>query len=98
MPTDTATVVRVMPQRPMTDTEKAEALRTIIADGERLRELAAKADAGMLAFLLENVLHEARVLLIGAGHEPQAPRPSCEHATKSSVVRLPWLRKSKPPC
>ena len=60
----------------MTDPEKREALDTIILESERLRNLAKGIDEGFLAFLLENVLHEARATLIGGGHEPPTSSPS----------------------
>ena len=46
--------------KPLTAEEKAAHLRAIAHEAARLRDLAKLADAGMLAFLLENVLHDAR--------------------------------------
>ena len=56
----------------MSVTEKREALNTIILESERLRNLGKGSDNDFLAFLLENVLHEARATLIGEGQEPPA--------------------------
>ena len=44
------------------DEEKLAALATIIRESERLRDLAVAHGHDFLAFLLENVLHEAGVL------------------------------------
>ena len=78
----------------MTEAEKVEALRTIIAETERLRTLAQWAGADMLAFLLENSLHEARATLIGAGHEPRARELSDEG--RSSPVVVPLVPPNRP--
>lgn len=52
-----------MALKSLTPEEQAEHLRTIARDAQRLRDLAHLADADMTAFLLENVLHEARAEL-----------------------------------
>ena len=86
-----------MVNQPMTEVEKkVDALRTIIADSERLRNLARNADFDMLAFQLELVLHEARSILMADGHEPKAPHRPDSDQSGSSVVRLPWPRKPRP--
>ena len=63
--------------------EQAAALREIASEAQRLRIKAANAGAGMLAFLLENVLHEARAEL-GARGLPVEPEPPGENV----VVKL----------
>jgi hypothetical protein len=67
----------------MTDDERNDALRTIAVEAQRLRTLAGNAGADMLAYLLENVLHEARAELAktGASLEPEPPQGG-------NVVRL----------
>lgn len=67
--------------------EQQEALATIIRDSERLRNIAKQSDHDFLAFLLENVLHEARATLIGNGQEPPASSP-VGVLPSSSVVPL----------
>ena len=47
----------------MTDDKVADALREIVAEAQHLRVMATNSGAGMVAFLLENVLHEARAEL-----------------------------------
>ena len=42
----------------MKDTERREALQTIIRESERLRNLARASGEGFLGYLLETVLHE----------------------------------------
>ena len=56
-------------------TTKRGALELIIRDSEQMRDLAASAGEDFLAYLLENVLHEARATLIAAGHEPPTRAP-----------------------
>jgi hypothetical protein len=62
----------------LSDTEKAEEIRTVIAEVLRLRDCATRAEADMLAFLLENVLHEARAELAARGYPPELNGPSPE--------------------
>lgn len=49
--------------KPLTPEEQADHLRSIAHEAQRLRDLARLAGADMTAFLLENVLHEARAEL-----------------------------------
>jgi hypothetical protein len=67
----------------MTDDERADALREIVSEAQRLRIKASHAGADMLAYLLENVLHEARAELGKRGYplEPDPPQGG-------NVVRL----------
>jgi hypothetical protein len=67
----------------MTDDERAAALREIASEAQRLRIKATNVRADMLAYLLENVLHEARAELAktGASLEPEPPQGG-------NVVRL----------
>jgi hypothetical protein len=53
--------------------DKQEALQRIARDAEVLRDLARRADVGVLGFLLEHVLHEARSQLLADGLEPMPP-------------------------
>jgi hypothetical protein len=69
----------------MTKEEKIEALRTIIADSERLRNRARDAGCDMLAFQLELVLYEARSILMGR-------RPRTEAARSPSRERFRLIR------
>jgi hypothetical protein len=51
-----------------------EALQTIIRESERMRNIAKAHGNDYLAFLLEQVLHEARATLVGAGEDvPTVP-------------------------
>jgi len=50
----------MMLRRPLTDQERASTLSKIAEGAEKLRDLARLADQGFLAFLLENVIEEAR--------------------------------------
>lgn len=68
----------------MTEDEKVDALRTIIAESERLRTLAQREGFDMLAFQLELVLHEARAE-IGKRGLPLEPEPPPEGG---KVIRL----------
>jgi hypothetical protein len=67
----------------MIDDERNASLRTIAIEAQRLRTLAHNAKADMLAYLLENVVHEARAELVktGASPEPEPPQGG-------NVVRL----------
>lgn len=53
-----------------TDSDAREVLERIIRDTEPLPNVAKNAGQDFLAYLLEQALHEARSILIGAGHEP----------------------------
>jgi hypothetical protein len=86
----------MMVLKPMNGAEKVDALRTIIADSERLKNLARNAGFDMLAFQLELVLHEARSILMADGHEPKGPKTPDSDPSGSSVVRLPWPRRPRP--
>ena len=59
-----------------TDEERRRSLETIVSETERLRDIAKADGFDFLAFLLENVLLEARSTLIGQGHEPPTRAPS----------------------
>jgi hypothetical protein len=58
------------------DDKKRDALERIIREVSESRTLAQAAGEGFLGYLLEAALHEARSVLIGAGHDapPDAPR------------------------
>jgi hypothetical protein len=81
-------------KHPLTDCERVEALREIVRETERLRDLAKAASGGYLAYLMEMPLHEARSILLAEGHELEAPRPASEEQSDSSVV---LLRKPEKP-
>jgi len=68
--------------KPLTAEEKAAHLRTIAHEAARLRDLAKLADAGLLAFLLENVLHDARAELGARGFPPDGPEPPTDPSGK----------------
>lgn len=74
-----------MKLRSLTPEEQAEHLRTIAHEVQRLRDLAKLADADMTAFLLENVLHEARAELGKRGLPTDDPNPP---SPAGNVVRM----------
>lgn len=57
---------------PVTGDERAEALAKIITDAEAMCDLAKRADLDFLAFLLANVLEEARSVLVSEGYVPRS--------------------------
>ena len=59
----------------LTDVEKAAELQIVHHEALRLRDCAKRADADMLAFLLENVVHECRAEMATRGIEPEKPVP-----------------------
>ena len=61
LPANTATVVPM--KRPMAEAERRAALEQIIRESEIMRDLAARSGHDFLAFLLANVLEEARSTL-----------------------------------
>ena len=76
-----------MPLKPFTSEEKAAHLRTIAHEAARLRDLAKLADAGLLAFLLENVLHDARAELGARGFPTEEPEPPADPSGKVIPIR-----------
>ncbi len=58
-----------MIKQPPDEKQRWHALATIIRESKRLRDLAKVNGDDFLAYLLENVLHEARSTLLGAGKE-----------------------------
>jgi len=77
-------------------TARREALEQIIRDSQHMRDLAAAAREDFLAYLLENVLHEARSTLIAAGHEPPAASGGAPRAAPSVVPMVPPGKPRKP--
>lgn len=69
----------------MTSDERADALREIASEAQRLRIKATNAGADMLAYLLENVLHEARAELGKRGVAIESGPPA---ADGDKVVKL----------
>ena len=72
--------------KPLTAEEKAAHLRTIAREAAHLRDLAKLAEAGMLAFLLEGVLHDARAELGARGFPPDGPEPPADPS--GNVVKM----------
>ena len=72
--------------------ERWQALATIIRESQKMRDLAAANGDDFLAYLLENVLHEARSTLLGAGQE----LPKDEPDAADSPVVVPFKPKLKP--
>lgn len=73
--------------KPLTPEEQAAALREIAAEALRLRDAAERVDAGMLAFLLENVLHEARAELGTRGFPTEPDPPPLDPAGRMVKLR-----------
>ena len=71
---------------------RREALERIIRDSQHMRDLAAAAREDFLAYLLENVLHEARAALMAAGHEP----PAASGAPRAVPSVVPMVPPGKP--
>jgi hypothetical protein len=69
---------------PLTPEEQSAALREIATETLRLRDAAKRADADMVAFQLELVLHETRAEL-GKRGLPMEPGPPPDGA---NIVRL----------
>ena len=77
------------------DLEKRVALQRIIRDGERMLQTVRETGSPYLAYLLEHVLHEARAMLIGAGHE-MPPDEMSSHETPPSSPSVVTLVPRKP--
>ena len=60
------------------DLKRWVALKTIIRESQKLRDLAKANGDDLLACLLENVLHEARSTLLGAGQELPKDEPQAD--------------------
>ena len=80
-----------MARRMIDEQKRWQALATIIWGSQKLRDLAAANGDDFLAFLLENVLHEARSTLIGAGQELPKDEPDAGNAP----VVLPFKPKQR---
>ena len=78
----------------MLSNEARDALVTIIGESERLLTIATRSGNDSVARRLEDVLHEARAVLIGAGHAPPAPEPAA--GGRSDTVVVPLRPPSKP--
>ena len=70
--------------KPLTTEEQAAALRTFAAEAIRLRDMAKRANADMLAFLCEQLVHEARAELAARDISPEPEPPEGEN-----IVKLP---------
>ena len=81
----------------MLSNEARDALVTIIGESERLLTIATHSGNNSLARRLEDVLHEARAVLIGAGHAPPAPEPAGGARSDSVVVPLRPPNKPRRP-
>lgn len=80
-----------MIKQPPDEKQRWQALATIIRESQRLRDLAKANGDDFLAYLLENVLHEARSTLLGAGQELPKDKPDAG----SAPVVLPFKPKPK---
>ena len=81
----------------MLSNEARYALVTIIRETERLLTMAKRSGNDSVARRLEDVLHEARAVLIGAGHAPPVPAPADEGRSDSVVVPLRPPNKPRRP-
>ena len=81
----------------MLSNEARYALVTIIRESERLMAMARRSGNETVAHRLEDVLHEAREVLIGAGHAPPAPEPAVGGRSDSVVVPLRPPNKPRRP-
>ena len=81
----------------MLSIEARYALETIIRESERLMTMARRSGNDSVARRLEDVLHEARAVLIGAGLAPPTPEPAAEAQSNSVVVPLRPPNKPRKP-
>ena len=81
----------------MLSNEARYALVTIIRESERLMAMARRSGNESVAHRLEDVLHEARAVLIGAGHALPTPEPADEERSDSVVVPLRPPNKPRRP-
>ena len=81
----------------MLTNEVRYALETIIRESERLMTMAKRSGNDSVARRLEDVVQEARAILIGSGHTPPAPEPAAEARSDSVVVPLRPPNKPRRP-
>ena len=80
-----------MARRMIDAQERWQGLAVIIRESQKMRDLAAANGDDFLAFLLENVLHEARSTLLGAGKELPRDEPKAD----SELTVVPFKPRPK---